>query len=110
LRTAAYTFSTETGVFNNRFELAYSSLLAVNPVDFTANQVVLYKQNAQLVINTGTTAMASVQVFDLRGRMLVAKNGINNTEVRLTTGAENQVLLVKITSTDGTVVTKKWMN
>ena len=110
LRTAAYTFSTETGVFNNRFELAYTSLLAVNPVDFTTNQVVLYKQNAQLVINTGTTAMASVQVFDLRGRMLVAKNGINNTEVRLTTGAENQVLLVKITATDGTVVTKKWMN
>lgn len=110
LRTAAYTFSTETGVFNDRFELAYSSLLAVNPVDFTANQVVLYKQNAQLVINTGTTAMASVQVFDLRGRMLVAKNAINNTEVRLTTGAENQVLLVKITATDGTVVTKKWMN
>lgn len=110
LRTAAYTFSTETGVFNDRFELAYTSLLAVNPVDFTTNQVVLYKQNAQLVINTGTTAMASVQVFDLRGRMLVAKNGINNTEVRLTTGAENQVLLVKITATDGTVVTKKWMN
>jgi hypothetical protein len=110
LRTAAYTFSTETGVFNNRFELAYSSFLSVNPVDFTANQVVLYKQNAQLVINTGTTAMASVQVFDLRGRMLVAKNAINNTEVRLTTGAENQVLLVKITATDGTVVTKKWMN
>jgi hypothetical protein len=110
LRTAAYTFSTETGVFNNRFELAYSSFLSVNPVDFTANQVVLYKQNAQLVINTGTTAMASVQVFDLRGRMLVAKNAINNTEVRLTTGAENQVLLVKITAADGTVVTKKWMN
>ena len=107
LRDGAYTFTTEAGVFNSRFELGYSSLLAVNGNTFTANQVVVYQQDSVLVVNAAATTIATVQLYDLRGRLLLEKKGINASEVRMNVVAENQVLLVKVITTTGETVTKK---
>lgn len=110
LRAAPYTFSSESGVFNTRFELRYENLLSVDQPILTINNVVVYKQNQELVVNTGKISMSKVQVYDIRGRLLVEKNNINANEVRLNAGTVNQVLLVKITSASNEVVTKKVMN
>jgi len=110
LRVAPYTFASEAGVFNTRFELRYNNLLSVGQPVFTANNVVVYKQNQELVINSGKTTMSKVQVYDIRGRLLVERSNVNASEIRLNPGVTNQVLLVKITSNSNEVVTKKVMN
>ena len=110
LRTTAYTFTTETGIFNNRFELAYSSLLSVNPINFNVNQVVLYKQGNEVVIDAGMTKISNVEVFDLRGRLLLEISDIDATAFRFATDVAEQVLLVRITTTNGQTITKKLMN
>lgn len=110
LRTGNYTFNTEAGVFNNRFEIHYESLLSVSNPSFTGSAVTVYKQNQEVVVHAGSQTLSNVQIYDVRGRLLTEKSNINAGEVRLMTGTTNQVLLVKITSTTGDVVTKKLVN
>lgn len=110
LRAAPYNFATEPGVFNNRFEVRYENLLSVGNPSLTTNTVAVYKQNQEIVVNAGNIKLSTVQIYDIRGRLLVEKSNIDGSEVRLNAGTSNQVILVKITSVNNEVVTKKVVN
>ena len=110
LRTGNYAFASEAGIFNNRFEIVYATTLAVNQDTFTENSVVVYKQNQELVINTGNVKMATVKIYDIRGRLLIEKNHINASETRIDAGTTNQLLIVKVISESNVSVTKKVVN
>lgn len=108
LKTGSYDFATEVGSFNNRFQLRYTNQSLANPsFDFTADSIIIYKQNEQLVINAGKNVLSKVEVFDTRGRLIAAKSNINNAEVRIAAGVSNEVLLVRLYSKNGGMVTKK---
>ena len=109
LRASDYSFTTEAGTFNDRFIVRFiDNSLGVNTPTFDANQVVIYKnQSNDFVITTGTNTMASVKVYDIRGRLLIEKKNINATQTTIGGGMTNEVLLVQITTTDGIVVTKR---
>jgi hypothetical protein len=107
LSTGGYTFTSDAGAFNTRFEIVYQSALGTTHPTFTANNVVIYSQNHDFVINTGSVIMASVKVFDIRGRLLLEKKGINSNQTVFNGGEANQVLMVQITSENGDVVNKK---
>jgi hypothetical protein len=110
LNVAPFTFTTEAGVFANRFELVYQNALSVeNPV-FTSNDVVVYTANNELNINSGTVTMTSVKVFDVRGRLITEQSNVNASQTKLNVGTTNQVLLVQIISNEGIKVTKKVIN
>jgi hypothetical protein len=102
-----YTFSTSTGVYNGRFEIVYQSTLGIGTPTLTADRLLVYTQNQQLVVNTGKVELDNVKVFDIQGRLLASVANINNTEVRIALDATNEIILVKATSTDGATVTKK---
>ena len=110
LRTGDYTFAAEAGVSNSRFEIVYQTQLAVNNPVWDENQVVVYTQAKNIVINTGTVKMAKVAVYDITGRLVASKENINASETKIFGGATTQVLIVKITSEDNQVVTKKVTN
>lgn len=107
LKVGAYSFVSDAGTFDNRFEVVYTSLLGVSPNIFAANKVLVYVNNDDLVINTGAVLMAEVKVFDIRGRLMVMKKAVNASEVKLQVGIAEQVVLLKITSVDGAVVNIK---
>ncbi len=107
LKANAYSFASEAGSFANRFQLVYQASPLANPV-FETNKVVVFKENNVFSINSGNIDMAKVQIFDMRGRMIYTKQNINANTTRLNDlKAEQGVLLVQITSTDGTTVTRK---
>ena len=108
--TGAYTFTSDAGRFDSRFEIVYQNPLAVNQPTFSDASVVVYKQNNELIINSGNTTMTNVKVFDIRGRLLMEKNNINATQTKFYTGTTNEVLLVQITSDAMGTVTKKVIN
>ena len=110
LKSGPYDFSSESGNFKERFEVVYENPLAVNQSTFNENSVVVYKQNQELVVNTGKIPMSSVKVYDIRGRLLIAKDHIDATQVKLFTGTTQEVLLVKISSDSYGTVTKKVVN
>lgn len=107
LSTGGYNFATEAGTFNNRFEIIYQSQLGISNPSFTADAVIIYRQNNDFVVNTGSVVMSSVRVFDIRGRLLQEKKSVNASQTNINAGLTNEVLLVQITSEDGAVVTKK---
>ncbi|MFT3793882.1 T9SS sorting signal type C domain-containing protein [Flavobacterium sp.] len=110
LRAGNYTFASEAGVFNGRFEIVYHTTLGLSNPVWNANQVVVFKQGQDLIVNSGNVNMAAVKVYDLRGRLLAEKQNINGIETKLFVGTSNQVLLVKVISSDNKEVTKKVMN
>ena len=107
LSAGSYSFASAAGTFNSRFELVYQRVLGVNNPDFTSNNVIAFNDNGDIKINSGSTVMEQVRVYDLQGRLLVEKKQINATETKITTTAANQVLLLEITATTGTKVIKK---
>lgn len=110
LKTSAYTFATVAGSFNARFELRYFDVLSVENPTFNSNSIVLYKEQNDIVIHSGKAVMDHVEVYDLSGRLLISTKKINSNEVSINVGQTNQVLIVKITSTDGFTVNKKTIN
>jgi hypothetical protein len=107
LSAGSYTFASAIGTFNSRFEVVYQSTLAVTNPTFTANSVIAFSANGEIRINSGSTIMELVRVYDLQGRLLVEKKQINASETKLSTTATNQVLLVEITAANGSKITKK---
>jgi hypothetical protein len=107
LRSAPYSFGTESGIFEDRFVLRYTAGALGVPV-FTENTVVVYKNETGLTINSGSIPMKSVAIYDVTGRLITSQKEIYATQTRFTTlPSTNQVLLVQITSETGVKVTKK---
>ncbi len=52
----------------------------------------------------------NVKVYDIRGRLITEKSNVNSSDLTLNSGSTNQVLIVKITSLNNEVVTKKVIN
>lgn len=109
LRQGAYSFVTEAGTFDSRFVLRYTnSALGVNPSEFNSNAVIAYKKNESLYVQTTNNIMKSVSVFDVRGRLILEKDYINNSTVVFeNVSIAQQVLIVQITTMDGSIVSKK---
>ena len=110
LKSAAYSFTSEAGNFDSRFSIVYQTTLGLKNPTLDENAIIVYKENSVLHINAGTTSMTSVKIFDIRGRLLYEKNGINATSTSLDDfRAEQQVLLVQINSNINKMMIKKVM-
>ena len=109
LKNGPYTFATAIGTFDSRFILRYTdATLGTQNPEFKENDVVIYKNtDNDFVITTSLFEMASVKVFDIRGRLLMDKKNVNASQTTFNAGAVNQVLLVQVTTVDGLKVTKK---
>lgn len=107
IKVGAYTFTSQAGVYNSRFELVYQNVLNANQFSFNSDQVVIYKQNSNLIINSGQTVMENVKVYDVLGRLLTENTAIDSSSTQIKLNEANQVLIVKITSDKKEVVTKK---
>ncbi|HLF52343.1 T9SS sorting signal type C domain-containing protein [Flavobacterium sp.] len=110
LKTSAYSFTTATGTFNNRFELRFTTatLGNENPV-LNENTVTIYPNDKQINIKS-TLTMESVIVYDILGRQLFNANKINAMNFQTTDlTATNQVLIVKVKFADNYEVSKKVM-
>jgi hypothetical protein len=110
LNSGGFTFTSEAGTFDSRFELLYQLPLATTNPQFNANQVIIYKDAGNnLIINTGNESMAAVKVFDINGKLILEKKGINAAQTSLFIGLSNEVVLIQITSESGIMVTKKYL-
>ncbi|MBC5863511.1 M14 family zinc carboxypeptidase [Flavobacterium turcicum] len=109
LKKSAYTFSATAGIFNDRFNIVYKTDATLGlPENVAANDIIVYNENGVINIKSSKTAIKSIKVFDIRGRMLFEKNGINNTSTSLARfTAANQTLIIQITSEHNQSVSKK---
>ncbi|WP_188049134.1 LamG-like jellyroll fold domain-containing protein [Flavobacterium sp. GP15] len=109
LKKGAYTFTTEAGVFNDRFVLRYTNKILGN-VDFDLlnEQVIISKDKKELKIKSEIETIKRVTVFDLLGKKVLDKELLNETEFRSSTiGLSKQIGIVKVTLSSDKVITKK---
>jgi trimeric autotransporter adhesin len=108
LRKGGYTFTTETGIFNNRFVLRYKSeSLRVGQVEIIKNNIFISNKNNIINIDA-VTAINNVLVFDGSGKLLYRKEKINSDQFSTEElGSAKQILLVKVLLEDGYDETQK---
>lgn len=109
LKESPYTFTTEAGVFNNRFKIKFinTSLGLAENSDSTA---AIYYSNPFLHIRS-TKEIESYKVYDLMGRLLTSENNINKLSLRKElVQLAKQALIVKVKFTDGTSTNGKIIN
>jgi hypothetical protein len=111
LKAGAYTFNATSGLDNNRFSLKYQKTLKVDAPAFNENSVSVYKNNGTIYVNSGKIAINSIQVYDVQGRLIADRKNVKSSTAALENlKANNQVVLVKISAEDNSVVTKKVVN
>jgi signal peptidase I len=111
LKKASYSFISDKGVFNDRFVLGYRDTFStLKNKEITPNDIIIFKPNQDLHIDSGIAIMQKIRVFDVRGRILLEKENISATQTTINVGSSNQVLLIEITTNDGITITKKYVN
>ncbi|AXG73880.1 hypothetical protein DVK85_06350 [Flavobacterium arcticum] len=109
LANGNYTFDSEIGIFENRFEVIYSiETLGTETPQFTKDDVVVYQNNKELSINAPQN-IESVVIYDLLGKVLYQNAKVDNTEFTTTVNTQQQVAIVMITLENNQVVSKKIM-
>ncbi|MCF6130182.1 YDG domain-containing protein [Flavobacterium sp. AS60] len=112
ITNGGYTFDAVPGIYNNRFILRYTNgALGVNDPSLIKNSITVYKSNGIININSTNELIANVKVYDLQGRLITEQKEVNATSTSIKNlRASQQVLIVKVTTQDNKVVTKKVVN
>ena len=108
IKATGYTFNTEVGTFDNRFELKFTNAaLGTKDAAMADQSAVVFAENHKISIQS-TESISSVAVYDLTGKLLYTKNGIDAVSFSTETiNAGNQVLMVQITFKNNAILTKK---
>lgn len=107
LKSAPYSFTATVGNHNDRFKLVYKNTV-LSTTTFTENEVQIAKNNGIIDIVSGNETMQNVKVFDIRGRLIVEKNNVDNNTLSLDVNSvADQVLIVNITTDENIKIVKK---
>jgi hypothetical protein len=102
-----YSFSSEQGTFNNRFEVIYQNETLSNP-DFSFENSVQVTSNENVIVHSTIESMESVLVYNVLGQKLAEYNNINANQLVLTNlQRNNSTLLLKIKLQNGTTSIEK---
>ncbi len=105
LKEKNYSFSSESGVFNNRFKLLYKkpSLSDVNLEDIT-----IFSNEAEIVVHSKGSLIKNIAVYDVLGRTLIDEQIHNKEEATINSILKsNQTLLLLITLENGSKIKRK---
>jgi hypothetical protein len=109
LSVSAYNFTTDKGVFNERFVLSYTNKqLSIDGFTMGESSVVISNKNKEVKISSSAGNISTVVMYDLLGRQAYKKANINNKELLIQNlVAPKQTMLIKVQLEDGTIINKK---
>jgi hypothetical protein len=106
-----YSFTTDAGTFNNRFQVVYKTeaQLGTDAPVADAKAVLAYRDGNTIKV-TSSQEISAVAVYDTLGRMLFAKNNIDGMEFSTADlNIAQQVVIINVTLDNQQVVSKKIM-
>lgn len=109
LKDSSYTFTSDAGMFESRFEVVYMPMetMGTDSPDAAARNVVVYASRNQVNI-IASDEIKSVEVYDLLGREVFAEAAIKKENYSTPAlQVAQQILAIKITMADGSIATKK---
>jgi len=103
-----YNFTTEAGTVNDRFHVVYADALGTDGPKEDISQVIVWKNNGAISVNSGNLSMSRVKVTDIRGRLLYDSAIPDVSAFTIDTlQSEQQMLIVQVTTTGGATISKK---
>uniref|UniRef100_UPI00260891DC hypothetical protein n=1 Tax=Flavobacterium sp. TaxID=239 RepID=UPI00260891DC len=106
LNDGPYTFTSVAGAFENRFELVYQNALGTNNPSLDSQAFEVIKANGKISVKANS-ALQTVTLFDVQGRLLTQVNASNATEIAIPYQGAYQVILVQVTTSDKKTGVKK---
>ena len=110
LSQSDYVFTSETGEFNDRFEIVYSaSALSTDEVSILPSQLIISELNngeVKISINKNLT-ITKVEILDLLGRIIYQFKGNTSTEIYDLSKLSKSTYLARVTLSNGQTLTKK---
>ena len=108
LMESDYEFESAQGTFKERFEVIYETESTMGIGDYDSNLVQIYQNENQIIINSKIEKILSVELFDISGRNLHRNAKVNSNHYEIQTKAfRTQILVVKVQTQDGEILTKK---
>lgn len=106
LKSDPYSFISEIGTFDSRFELLFKK--KTNTVPTIENEILVYTNQDILTVLSSKEKISSIEVFDTLGRKIAVENNVNETQYSFSKlKKSNTVLLVNIVDDKGNKVSKK---
>ena len=100
-----YTFTVNSGIYNERFELLYQDeTLGIDQIENFGIKVIT---NESIVVRSGNEQISEIEVFDMLGRKVNHYQSVNSHEFALNEQRNNQTLLLKIITENDNVTIKK---
>ncbi|MGO4773866.1 T9SS sorting signal type C domain-containing protein [Flavobacterium sp. W22_SRS_FK3] len=109
LRQNGYTFTTDIGVFNDRFVLKYTNITLGDDDFEIVNSAVSIGINNQIIsINSAVENIDKIFIYDVLGKELSNNRDIRDTQILIQDlHLTQQILLVKVFLENGKTITKK---
>lgn len=111
LMSADYWFESEEGEFPTRFEIIYKTEEVLANEELDKNQVIIYHNPNNIVIQSQKEKILEVELWDLSGKKLHQNKKVNANSYEIKrTHFGTQVLLVKVLTANGEITSKKIIN
>ncbi|QRM88540.1 choice-of-anchor D domain-containing protein [Lacinutrix sp. WUR7] len=109
LSEAPYTFTSETGEHNDRFEIVFKeTALSINENELNSAFTMIEQPDGTVKFSTSNALqIKNVKVYDVLGRLLYNLNGNSSTEIYTLDKLSQAAYLAKVTLSNDVVITKK---
>ncbi|RKE98608.1 choice-of-anchor D domain-containing protein [Ichthyenterobacterium magnum] len=111
LSTSDYTFTSETGEFNNRFEIVFrDTTLSVNEDELNTDQLTIIElndDNVKFAISNNNFSIKSVEIINVLGQAIYKFEGSSNSEIFNLSSLSQSVYVAKIELSNGQIITKR---
>lgn len=108
LRNSPYTFSANSGTYNDRFILRYTNeTLGVNDPEFNSGLNII-SYNDEIKVTSNNNPINNIEIYDVLGRTIVTYKDVNVTEFKFNlSNMSNGTYIVKATLYNGQQKVKK---
>jgi len=108
LKKEPYDFTTEKGIFNDRFQLKFADKkLNIENSGIFNNDVTVYQFQKQLAIKSTSQQIQKLEIFDMLGQLIFEDNPKTDDVILRKLKPKNQFLILKIETDKGKLITKK---
>ncbi|GGD18598.1 T9SS type A sorting domain-containing protein [Hyunsoonleella pacifica] len=106
-----YSFTSEVGEFNDRFEIAFNAdALSNDGFELNTNAIkIIQLENEAIQFTTEVSTFTSISVFDLLGRTLYKLNASSNDETYNLNTLKSSVYIATIELANGSTLSKKFI-
>ena len=101
-----YTFETNKGETNGRFEIIYKPETVLVSESNIKDALVVYRDSDNFVVRSPKT-IATVEVYDLSGKLMTVVKADNRTAIIYASFFTKGMYVLRIKTTDGAITNKK---